>query len=482
MATGGQSGQPDEPKTGKRQPITPAARKRLQKCFEHASKQTTQDNYDYATELLTQCVVGDPSNVLYVRSYIENLQKKYGNNKKGAPLAQFKELGARSALKKAIGDGQWDEAVKHGLKILAVNPWDIPTLRSLATAAQNSAGGEWASGDGECELYYLKCALEAGSKEVETNKQCARAMAERGQYDQAIACWHRVEQALPGNEEAQKAISELAVKKTLSRFEDPAKKAAARGQAGPAAQAQEELPPDEVLRRRLAQDPKDLPAYYELAQIYLNADKYKEAEQVYAEALEATDGDPDVQEKWEDVQVRRLRHYAAQARARRKESEDADREYRRLRKELNEAEIKRFQHLCDRYPNILRYKYDLGVQYQIGRQHNEAIKQFQAARNDPRCKGLCFLGMGQCFQAIKQKRLAMQNYEAAVAEIPDRDAQNKKEALYLAGKMALEDMGDLTVAERHLTALAGMDFTYKDVSALLDKIAGMHDNKGPEAT
>jgi tetratricopeptide (TPR) repeat protein len=465
MATEGQSER--GPQT-----MTPATRKRLQKCFEHASKQTSQNNFDYATELLTQCVAGDPSNVLYVRSYIENLQKKYANNRKGAPLAQMKERGARSAIKKATSEQHWDEVIQNGLRVLAVNPWDITTLRAMATALQNM------SPLAEVELYLLKCALEANPKEPETNRQCARAMADRGQYDQAIACWHRVEQLLPNNEEAQKAISDLAVRKTLSNLEN--KKAAMNRPAS--APGQEEISHEEVLRRRIAANRKDLVSYYELAQIYLNANNFKEADNIFQQAFEASDGDPDVKEKWQDVQVRRLRHQATIARAKRKESDAAEQEYRRLRKELNERELEVCLYRVERYPNILRYKYDLGLRYQISKQYNEAIKQFQGARNDPRVKGLCLLGLAQCFQSIKQPRLAMSHYEMAISEIPDRDADNKKESLYQAGKMALEEVKDLNVAEKHLTVLAGMDFTYKDVSTLLDKIAQLRENGGESTT
>ncbi|MFZ5828978.1 MAG: hypothetical protein ACOY3P_02780, partial [Planctomycetota bacterium] len=108
----------DEVKGQERQPLSPATRKRLQKAFEHASRQTAQSQFDYAAELLTQCVVGDPANILYVRSYIENYQKKYGNNRKGSSLAQFKELGARSAIKKALNDEHWDEVIRQGVKVL----------------------------------------------------------------------------------------------------------------------------------------------------------------------------------------------------------------------------------------------------------------------------------------------------------------------------------------------------------------------------
>src|SRR5664279_2218364 len=111
-----------------RDPLPDPKRKRLEKVFAVASKKaaasTTPSDFDYVTELVGQCVLGDPSNPAYVRAYIESLQKKYGNNRKGSPLAQFKERGARGALKKALGQEQWDEVIQQGLKVLAVNPWD----------------------------------------------------------------------------------------------------------------------------------------------------------------------------------------------------------------------------------------------------------------------------------------------------------------------------------------------------------------------
>jgi hypothetical protein len=69
----------------------------------------------------------------------------------------------------------------------------------------------------------------------------------------------------------------------------------------------------------------------------------------------------------------------------------------------------------------------------------------------------------------------MRHYEQANEEIPDRDADNKKLTLYRAGRLALS-LKNLEVAERYLTTLAGMDFSYRDVAELLDKIAKLKDD------
>lgn len=446
-----------------REPLTPAKRKRLQKLFEHGSKQLAQENHDYATELFAECVMGDPSNVIYVQNYVGNLQRKYNNNRTGKAFAQFKERGARSAVKKALARGEWDEVIRHGLKVLTVNPWDIPALTAMATASEHS-------GDDEVELYYLKCALEASPKDPHVNRQCAQALAARREFDQAIACWHRVEQARPDNEEAQREIARLAVEKTIVRGgydegDEARRLAGERG--GQAQEAQRILSREERLQARINRDPEELANYFELAQLHIDSERYQDAEEVFARALEVSDGDPDVRERWEDAQLRRLRQLMIRA-----EDEPTR---KRFRKQLIEKELVVYKNRCDRYPNNLSFKYDLGYRYQLNEQYNEAIKEYQQARNDPRRRALCMLRLGQCFEQIEQYRLAMSHYESAIEEIPDREAEHKKDALYRAARLSM-NLNDLDAAERHLTNLAGLDFSYKDVSDLLGKIAELRKN------
>ena len=128
MASDAHSGRSEASPPCGREPLTPAKRKRLQKLFEHASKQMAQESHDYATELFTECVLGDPSNLIYVQNYIGNLQRKYNNNKTGSKLAQFKERGARSAVKKALAP----EYAAASFERTANYPsrWETPTFVS----------------------------------------------------------------------------------------------------------------------------------------------------------------------------------------------------------------------------------------------------------------------------------------------------------------------------------------------------------------
>ena len=95
----------EAPKKGGREPLTPAKRSRLDRLYEAAQKKASglKPNYDYAAELLAQCVIGNPGNDVFVKTYIENLQKKYNNNRTGASLAQLRERGAAQRGEKSPG-------------------------------------------------------------------------------------------------------------------------------------------------------------------------------------------------------------------------------------------------------------------------------------------------------------------------------------------------------------------------------------------
>lgn len=129
----------------------------------------------------------------------------------------------------------------------------------------------------------------------------------------------------------------------------------------------------------------------------------------------------------------------------------------------------------ERYPNNLAFKFELGRALQLSGKTNEAIRQLQMAKDDPNRQGECLLRLGQCFQKIKQYRLAASHFDQAIQRISDRDIDNKKTALYYAGRLDL-GLKETEKAEKYLTTLAGIDFGYKDVAALLDKLSKLRAN------
>ena len=470
-----------EPDGPQRQPISPAKRKRLQQLFEKASSLMRQEEWDYAAELLTHCAGGDPGNFAYLQSFLATLKTKYGDNKKGSKAAMIKGPGARRAVSKAAAGEDWDGVIKAGLEMLKLNPWDVPTLEAMANAT-------WSMGYDDVGLAYLKTALDGKPTDPHVNRICGHALRERKQYDQAVACWVRVQQACPGDEEANKEIAGLAVDKTITKGgyeEEDADTKMGMLRAKGKKNADEELqalPPEERLKRAIAKQPQEMANYIELADFHLRDEAYGSAEKVLAQAVKVSDGDPDVRERWEDARMRFLRNEVAKIdqQLESNPSDEAKLQRRKLRKTLNDFELDVYKGRTKRHPHNLAVKFDLAIRHQLAGQYNEAITQFQLARNDSRRKGLCMLALGQCFEKIKQPRLAMKHYQAAVTDISEKDAERRKDALYMAGALALK-LGDLDASEKNLTDLAELDFTYKDVPGLLDKIAELREDGDSES-
>ncbi|NQT40789.1 MAG: hypothetical protein HQ581_25060 [Planctomycetes bacterium] len=466
------SSPPPPPPSSGPEPLTPAKQRRMEKCLEHANRLTAKKDHDYATELLTQCVAGDPRNLVYLESFLDNLQAKYKNNKKGSKLAGFKGGKFRNAAKKAVAAKDWEGTFQNGLEMLKLNPWDFPTLAALSEACELITADE-------CELRYLRMALEAKPKDPDVNRSCAKSLGRQRHYDQAIACWHRVELALPDNEEAEEAIAELSIRKAREhgRYDEGGNINIAKQQDGPRVEADQQVfSPVQRLEREITRHPEAMENYIELSELHIREERFEEAADVLQRAHEVSDGNEEIRERWEEVELRRIRQQVGKADKRaRQGDEDAAKESRELTATLNVKELALYKVRCERYPNNLSYKFELGRRHQFARQYNEAIEQYQKAVNDPRRKGLCMLNLGICFQQIKQYRLGLSHYDSATRDIPDRDPDNKQRALYLAGKLAM-NLKNLRLAEKYLTALAALNFGYRDISDLLDKLDDMRND------
>lgn len=461
-----------------RQPLAPAVRRRLQALFEHGTKTSGTGNFDYANEMYTQCVIGDPSNPIYVKALLANLSKKYGNNKKGAKLAGLKLVGAKASLKKSVAMKKWDEVLKTGLEALPSSPWDTGLLADIAKACE-------AQEFDEAQVEYLKQAVDGDTEDPEANRLLGRAYDRIGEYPEAIICFSRVVKALPKDEEAIRALSNLAVKKTIVKggYEGAGSSRDVRLNKGGAAAADDEaseLTPEEKLLRAIQKDPSDTNQYVELNDLYLKDERFDKSVEIMQKALEATGGaNIMVRERLEDAQLRLARQHMmiAEEKAKKERTPEAVELYNRMRVELNNKETEVYAKRCERYPTNLGFKYELAVRLQKAGKFTEAIKLFQEARSDSKRKGTVYLALGNCFYSIKQYRLALQNFESAVNEISERDADNFKLAIYNAARIA-EHLKEWETAEKHYNHLASFDFGYKDVSERLDKIARIRENGG----
>jgi tetratricopeptide (TPR) repeat protein len=431
-------------------------------------------NPQYAIDMFSTCVVGDPGNVVFLQVFLAALRRKFGTKKSGGLTSLF-SAGSRAGLKRLAAAAKWRELLKQGVEILKTNPSDHGCLLAMAEACGNLMFFD-------CQAVYLRSALDAAPTDAEVNRQCARFAAGQGNYDQAIECWRRIAKIKGLTEEAEKAIAELSVDKTIAAGQGmtgrPGMKAPAA--ASNAAGSKEDTPL-EALQRKIQEHPTDIDAYLELADLLERDATIDEAEQVLAKALAASGNDLKVREHIEDRQLRwaRGKLMLAEKRLAGEESAENKATVDKLKAAQLRQEIEVFGARTSRYPENLTWKYELALRLKAAGKFPEAIRSFQEAMHDTRRKGVIALELGECFQSIKQYQLAMQNYEIAVDTLTDRELELRKRALYRAGVLAA-GLKDVDGAVKHLSAVAGLDFSYRDVAQRLDKLRSASDNGSPE--
>ncbi len=488
--------------------LKPKVRKRLETLLEHGQQQTKQGNHDYAHDMYASCVNKDPGNLVYVEALLSNLEQKYKNNKKGG-----RGRGNRNDFKQAISDQNWSGVIEHGLELLKYNPWDAATLRPIAQACE-------ALSLNEVELRYLKSALNGKPKDLDINRHCATSLARMGQYDQAIACWHRIEELSRSHKpEALKMISHLTMAKTqiatgmteeeITGVESTSnkKQAAASETPKPKSSADARMPKesteatvdhasedetgdratvddgdastsDNIARyeRAIVAEPAELVNYFRLAKLHQSNDDLPSAYDVLKRAQDVSGNSLDVQEKIETIQLLTAqKEFAAAESALQAKPNNAKlaKVVAAQRESLIRDELGYYGRRVQRYPENLTLKYELGIRLKRAKNYSEAAKYFAEAAADPRLLPLAKLNEGECLQQTRQYRDSLACYELAAEKALKSDQiQAHKLSLYRAGMLAT-GLKDADQSVRLFEQLANLDPDFRDVQLRLDKARQM---------
>jgi tetratricopeptide (TPR) repeat protein len=139
----------------------------------------------------------------------------------------------------------------------------------------------------------------------------------------------------------------------------------------------------------------------------------------------------------------------------------------RLKKEINSREIDLFRLRADRFPQELGHRLELGYRLMRADQLDEAISELQQARKEAKHAGRAAMYLGLCFKRRNNWRLAMRNFEEALAQIAVNDEANRKEILYQLAQGHAES-GDFAKALDIGHELANLDYSFKEIGKLID--------------
>lgn len=467
--------------------VSPALRKRLQQLFDHATQMMGKQkyDYDYAHSLLGECCKRDPANLVYVEKMLDNLDLKFKGKKKGSLFSGF---GGKGGLKKALSAKKWQEVIGEGIELLKSNPYDSVTLRAMVDACE-------AMRYNEVGLRYMKNAMDGSPGDMEVMRHCARYLGRVGQFDQAIALWHFIEEKKRGDDEANKMISQLTIDRerraqglaTVTNRIDPADAAKIKrrqatqeeGETKSGTSQVEERPATKIelnekqkLKAKIEANPDDSENYMKLIDLWCNECKFYEAELVLKEAWTHFGESMELIEKREDVQIlkARNRYKMAENQAAEKSTPQLVELIETARNDLNKLELDIYGKRSQRHPEDLQLKYEVALRLKRIGKYEEAEEIFdEISLADEKLLAICNLGKGECLQARKKYVTAMEMYEEALNYAENLSSERLKLLLYRAGVLA-QGLKEWSSATAYLKRLQKLDANYKDVKRRLDKL------------
>jgi tetratricopeptide (TPR) repeat protein len=225
-----------------------------------------------------------------------------------------------------------------------------------------------------------------------------------------------------------------------------------------------------TIRARIQADPTVANGYMQLATLYRRAEQLEQARGVLEEGLGPTGRSFEIVLELLDLQIEpfRLDLALAEQRLREQPRDDELRTLRsRLAKEINSRELEMYRQKSERFPTDMSARYELGVRLFHAGQVDEAIRELQVTRADPRHQWRSLTQLGYCFKRRNNWRLARRNFEEALHGLPAVETAQRKEILFQLAEGCAE-AGDLAAAVDLAHELANLDFAYRDIGRLLD--------------
>jgi cytochrome c-type biogenesis protein CcmH/NrfG len=457
--------------------------------FAKAQQVVATGQYDYAIKLLLTCCKLDPANLLYRQRLRLTEKAKYQNNMKGSSVGWLTTGPTRARVKAAMASRDYLKAIEVIETLLTKNPWDVAAQMDLARAAE-------ALGHLDLAVWSLEQARQKSGTDVALNRALARLYEKRGNFNQAIVLWQMIKKAKPTDQEAQDKIKNLAANDTISRGQYEAAtgvqgpKAAADGgddeaegaEAKPspllARRAQAPVQPvDRVareaapLKARIQADATNAGLYLQLAHVYRRAGDLNQAKAALQEGLGPTGNAFELTLEMADIDIEPFRRDLAHVEEKLKAHHDDPlllKDRAALRKEITARELDVYRRKAERFPTEMSHRYNMGTRLLELGQVDEAIRELQTSRADPRHRWQSLLGLGKCFKARNNWRLAQRNFEESLQALPPGDSERRKEILFeLATGCA--GAGEYKQAVDLGHELANLDYGYQDIGRLLDE-------------
>lgn len=450
----------------------------LQSLFNKGFAAFERGSLDMAIDLLFHCVETSPS-FLRARKFLRaaELQRAKKNPKSGFSK-QLSELGGMPSYLKGMAllkTGKAERALVEGERALQREPLSVNFTYLVADAAE-------AAGYMDAALMTLEAAVEQMPDNADLVEHLAHAYQHAGEFRKARDAFNTLVNLRPRDADALKQLKDADARLTMESggwesvagtegkkgdFRDLIKnkeQAASLDKKAKAVVAGTDADAlIEEQKAKIAAEPQNLNYYRGLARLYLQQKNYAAAVETLSKAREMNPTDPELDRS---LTAAKVQLYTSRIAELREKGDEAGAQA--MEAERGQFVFDDLVSRVERYPNDLRLRFDLGMQYFQYESYDDAIQQFQLSQRSPKERAESLYYLARCFRAKGQKDMALMQLETALEQLPVMD-DSRKQVVFELGELR-EEAGDLDKALVHYKEIYGADIGYRDIGAKMERV------------
>lgn len=442
-------------------------------------------NHDYAIELFHQLLIVQPENT-QARKELRNverrkLQENGGQNTVVTLMAHVKGFGALLSLAIHAVTRDHEKRMIDCEKFLKNDPNSRPMLARLARSAERTS--------------YVKTAILVYEDvkamypdDVESIRRLARLYQDSGSIDQASECFQLILNKKPQDEEAGRAVKDLAALKTMKdgNWEQAGKEGGYRqmlkdeGKSVELEQEQHIVRSEYEMARKidrvkadLEKDPKNIKILMQLADSYTRASQLQNARNTYLQIKGIDPKNKQVDRLLADLDIQEKKNILHKLEVQLEKNPDDQQLKTQLNhetKSLQELELRLLKTLVDNNPTDMSLKYKLGYALFREGELDGAIGQFQQSAFDPKVRRDSNRMLGQCFMRKKMFDMAIDFYDKALAE-SSGSTNDGKDIIYNLG-LCYESQSNRLKALEAFKRIMMLDISFRDVAKKVESLSG----------
>ncbi|MDD4102510.1 MAG: tetratricopeptide repeat protein [Kiritimatiellae bacterium] len=438
-------------------------------------------NLDIAIDLLMQCVTKAPG-FSRARKVLRAAQiAKFRKDKKSGLSAHIQEAGAifmRMKIAGLLKANKAESALLECERLLAINPLNSQNVELAVQSAD-------AAGHPEAALFTVEAAYESNPDDMSLLRRVADYYMKVGDYAKARDAYLKLNAFLPSDQTIFKQLKDAEARVTMAAgWEDAAgKKEGYRDLIANKEQAQQlDIKAKAVVagsdadamiedaKARIEKEPNNLNFYRALSRLYSQNKRYEEAIETLEAARKINASDPELDRA---LTVARISAFEARIEALKAEGNAAG--AAEVEVEMNQFVFDDLVSRVQRYPNDLRLRFELGLQYFKYEYFDDAIGQLQLAQRSPKERVEALYYLAQCFIKKGQRDMAVMQLETANEQLPIMD-DLKKKIVFALGDLS-EQTGDIEKAFSYYKDVYGADIGFEDIGARMERIYKLRQNQ-----